>query len=86
MKNAVAFRDRPLTHYWSLADLSVLTAKVTPFQYHVGYLRRSEIITWARDRSRPITVKVIMRTSGAVVRRPTTFTQLMFSLTESQKL
>jgi hypothetical protein len=68
------------------ADLPVMTVKVAPFQRHVGYLRRSEIITWVRDRSRPITVKVIMKTSGAVVRRPTKFTQLMFSRTESQKL
>ena len=51
-----------------------------------GYLRRGEITTWARDRSRPINVKVTMKTSWANVPRPTNFTQPMFSPTESQKL
>jgi len=38
-----------------------------------GYLRRSEITTWARDRSRPTTVKVNMKTSGANLHRPIQF-------------
>src|SRR5882672_1294221 len=37
----------------------------------VGYLRRSKINTWVRERSRPITVKVTIETSGVDVHRPT---------------
>jgi hypothetical protein len=51
-----------------------------------SYLRRSEIITWTKDKSSPITVKVIIKTSVAVERRSTTFTQLMFSLAGIEKL
>ena len=51
-----------------------------------GYLRRSEITTWARVRSSPINVKVTMKTSWANVPRPNQFRTPMFSPMENQKL
>jgi hypothetical protein len=39
-----------------------------------AYLRRSEITTWARDKSTPITVKVIIEILRANVYRPTLHT------------
>lgn len=51
-------------------DFSVTTA-VEHVSSALGYLRRSKITTWARERSSPINVKVTMKTSGRMSpRRP----------------
>ena len=64
----------------------MVTAVDHPYRCHCGYLRRSEITTWASDRSKPSTVKVTMETSGAGVGSPIKFTLPMIPSTESQKL
>ena len=46
--------------YFRQADLSLVTTSL-----HVDYLRRREITTWAKDRSKPITVNVTMNLSEA---------------------
>ncbi len=52
-------------------DIGTPGSKRLQLEAFVAYLRRSAITTWARDRSRPITVNVSMKTSEANLCRST---------------